>query len=403
MQLRELAERLACRLEGDGALEISRVASLEEAGEGDIAFFANPRYAPALRRTRASAVIIGDSAPAAPCAMLRTSHPYLAFANALSLFVTPAHPAPGIDELSSVALDASLGRDVSIGPFSSVGRGARIGDRTIIYPNVVIGDGAILGDDCVIHSHAAIRERVVIGNRVVIQNGAVIGADGYGFVKRADGTHQKIPQAAGVVLEDDVEIGANTTIDRPAIGETRVQAGAKIDNLVQIGHGVKVGRNALLAAQVGIAGSTAIGDSVTLAGQVGVAGHVTIGKGVVAVGQSGITNSVPDGMFVSGYPAIENKEWLKSSVLFRKLPELRKRIADLEARILEFEAALARGDARLKPRPTETASGSARPKSHPTQTASGNARPKPRTAESTSGSARLKPRPARIKLRSKQR
>jgi UDP-3-O-[3-hydroxymyristoyl] glucosamine N-acyltransferase len=351
MQLRELAERLGCRLEGDGALEISRVASLEDADEGDIAFFANPRYAPALRRTRASAVILGDSAPAAPCAMLRAAHPYLAFANALSVFVSSAHPPPGIDELSSVAPDATLGRDVSIGPFSSVGRGARVGDRTIVYPNVFIGDGAIVGDDCIIHSHAAIRERVVVGSRVVIQNGAVIGADGYGFVKRPDGTHQKIPQAAIVVLEDDVEIGANTTIDRPAIGETRVQAGAKIDNLVQIGHGVKVGRNTLMAAQVGIAGSTSIGDNVTLAGQVGVAGHVTIGKGVSAVGQSGITNSVPDGMFVSGYPAIENKEWLKSSVIFRRLPELRKRIASLEERILQLETLLARSDARLKPRP----------------------------------------------------
>jgi UDP-3-O-[3-hydroxymyristoyl] glucosamine N-acyltransferase len=352
MQLRELAERLGCRLEGDGALEIRRVAGLEQAGEGDLSFFANPRYAPALRRTRATAVIIGDSAPAAPCAMLRTKHPSLAFANAVSMFVTHAHPPSGIDSLSTVAHGATLGRDVSIGPFSSVGRGARVGDRTIVYPNVFIGDGAVVGDDCIIHSHAAIRERIIIGNRVVVQNGAVIGADGYGFVRRPDGTHQKIPQTAIVVLEDDVEIGANTTIDRPAVGETRIQAGAKIDNLVQIGHGVNVGRNTLLAAQVGIAGSTIIGDDVTLAGQVGVAGHVTIGKGASAVGQSGITNSVPDGTFVSGYPAIENKEWLKSSVIFRKLPELRKKMADLEQRILELESTLARGRGRLKPRPT---------------------------------------------------
>jgi UDP-3-O-[3-hydroxymyristoyl] glucosamine N-acyltransferase len=348
MQLRELAERLGCRLEGDGTLEIQRVASLEEAAEGDIAFFANPRYAPAMRRTRASAVIVGDGAPDAPCAMLRTKHPYLAFANALSMFVSPTHPAPGIDKLSAVAADAVVGRDVSIGPFSSVGRTSRIGDRTIIYPNVFIGDGAVIGDDCVIHSHAAIRERIVIGNRVVIQNGAVIGADGYGFVRRPDGTHQKIPQTAIVVIEDDVEIGANTAIDRPAIGETRIQAGAKIDNLVQIGHGVNVGKNTLLAAQVGIAGSTTIGDGVTLAGQVGVAGHVIVGKGASAVGQSGITNSVPDGTFVSGYPAIENKEWLKSSVIFRKLPELRKKIADLDRRIIALEAMLEESKLRSK-------------------------------------------------------
>jgi UDP-3-O-[3-hydroxymyristoyl] glucosamine N-acyltransferase len=348
MKIAELAERLGCRLEGDGSLEIRRVASIEQADEGDVTFFANPKYAVALRRTRASAVIAGDDAPAAPCAMLRTSHPYLAFANALSFFVSSAHPAPGIDKFSAVAPDAILGQQVSIGPFSAIGHGARIGNRTVIYPNVCIGDGAIIGDDCVIHSHVAVRERIAIGNRVIIQNGAVIGGDGYGFVRRPDGTHQKIPQTSSVVVEDDVEIGANTTIDRPAVGETRIHAGVKIDNLVQIGHGVSVGKNALLAAQVGIAGSTAIGESVVLGGQVGVAGHVTIGKGASAVGQSGITNSVPDGAFVSGYPAIDNREWLKSSAIFRRLPVLRRKITDLEERILYLEA-------RLKPRPTKTA------------------------------------------------
>jgi UDP-3-O-[3-hydroxymyristoyl] glucosamine N-acyltransferase len=340
MLLSELAQRLECRLEGDGGLEIRRVVGLEEAGEGDLTFFANPKYASKLRRTRASAVIIGDDAPAAPCSMLRSKQPYLTFANALSFFIPSAHPAPGIDKLTVVAPDAVLGRDVSIGPFCSVGRGAQIGARTIVYPNVCVGDGAVIGDDCVIHSHVAIRERVSIGHRVVIQNGAVIGGDGYGFVRRPDGTHQKIPQTSVVIIEDDVEIGANTAIDRPAIGETRIRAGAKLDNLVQIGHGVTIGRNTLLAAQVGVAGSTSIGDNVTLGGQVGVAGHVNIGQGVRAIGQSGITNSVPDGTFVSGYPAIDNREWLKSSVIFRKLPELRKTIAALERRILELEAAL---------------------------------------------------------------
>jgi UDP-3-O-[3-hydroxymyristoyl] glucosamine N-acyltransferase len=355
MKTGELAERLGCRLEGDGSLEIRRVASIEQAGEGDVTFFANPKYATALRRTRATAVILGEQAPPAPCAMLRTSQPYLAFANALSYFVPSARPAPGVDKFSAIADDAVLGRDVSIGPFSAIGRGARIGDRTVIYPNVCVGDGAVIGDDCVIHSHVAVRERVIIGNRVVVQNGAVIGADGYGFVRRPDGTHQKIPQTSLVIIEDDVEIGANTTIDRPAVSETRIRAGAKLDNLVQIGHGVTVGENALLAAQVGIAGSTVIGDSVILGGQVGVAGHVTIGKGASAVGQSGITNSLPEGAFVSGYPAIENREWLKSSAIFRKLPLLRKKIADLEQRIGELEA-------RLKSRPTKAAgkSGKAR-------------------------------------------
>jgi UDP-3-O-[3-hydroxymyristoyl] glucosamine N-acyltransferase len=348
MKLREIADRLGCRLEGDGSLEIHRLAGLEQAAQGDLTFFANPKYTAALRRTRATAVILTDEAPAAGCAMLRTKDPYLTFANALGLFVSPPKPAPGVDQMSSVAADATLGRDVSIGPFSSLGRGARVGDRTIIFPNVCIGDGAVIGDDCVIHSHVAIRERIVIGNRVVIQNGAVIGSDGYGFVRRADGTHQKIPQTSGVIIEDDVEIGANTTIDRPAVGETRIQAGAKIDNLVQIGHGVNVGRNALLAAQVGIAGSTTVGEGARLGGQVGVAGHVSIGKNAAAVGQSGITNSIPDDAFVSGYPAIDNREWLKSSVIFRKLPALRKRIAALEQRVVELEAALEESKIRSK-------------------------------------------------------
>jgi UDP-3-O-[3-hydroxymyristoyl] glucosamine N-acyltransferase len=354
MTLSELAERLGCRLEGDGNLEIRRVAGLEEAGEGDLTFFANPKYAPVLRGTRASAVILAEDAPPAPCAMLRAKNPYLVFANALPLFVASAHPAPGVHDLSAVAPDAVVGRHVSVGPFSSIGRGARIGDRTVIYPNVCIGDGAVIGDDCVIHSHVAVRERSLIGNRVVLQNGAVIGSDGYGFVRRSDGTHQKIPQTSIVVIEDDVEIGANTAIDRPAVGETRIQAGAKIDNLVQIGHGVNVGRNALLAAQVGIAGSTTIGDDVILAGQVGVAGHVTVGKGVRAVGQSGITNSVPPESFVSGYPAIENRQWLRASAVFRRLPTLRKTIAGLERRILELESALDSRRANLNQGPAET-------------------------------------------------
>jgi UDP-3-O-[3-hydroxymyristoyl] glucosamine N-acyltransferase len=348
MKLEQLAERLGCRLEGDGSIEISRVAGLEQAGQGDISFFTNARYAPALRRTRASAVILGDDAPAAPCAMLRTPEPYLAFTNALALFVSPAQPERGIDKLSYVSKEATLGRDVSIGPFASIAKSARIGDRTVIYPNVSIGEGATIGDDCVIHSHVSIRERIVIGNRVVLQNGAVIGGDGYGFVRRADGTHQKIPQTALVVIEDDVEIGANTTIDRPAIGETRIQAGTKIDNLVQIGHGVNIGRNVLLAAQVGIAGSTTVGEGAMLGGQVGVGGHIAIGRHAMAVGQSGITNSIPDRAFVSGYPAIDNKEWLKSSAVFRKLPSMRRKIAELEQRIVELEAMLEESRIRSK-------------------------------------------------------
>jgi UDP-3-O-[3-hydroxymyristoyl] glucosamine N-acyltransferase len=340
LKLKDIAQRLQCRLEGNGDVEITRVAGIEEAEAGDLTFFANPKYGAALRATRASAVILGERAEAAPCAMLRSANPYLTFARAVELLVPRAAAVPGIHRLADVAPTASVAADASIGPFVSVGPGARIGARTIVYPHVTIGDGAIIGDDCVIHARVSLRERITIGNRVIIQDGAVIGSDGFGFAREADGTHYKIPQVGGVTIEDGVEIGANTTIDRPAVGETRIGAGSKIDNLVQIAHGVTVGRDVLLAAQVGIAGSTTIEDRVTLAGQVGVAGHLTVGKGAIASAQTGIPNSVDAGAFVSGYPAIENRDWLKASAVFRRLPELRKTLASLQRRLDELEERL---------------------------------------------------------------
>jgi UDP-3-O-[3-hydroxymyristoyl] glucosamine N-acyltransferase len=336
MTLRELADRLGCRLEGDGSLDIVRVAGLQDAGPGDITFLANNKYAGALAATRASAVILRDEAPAAPCAVLRAADPYLAFARAVGLFTPAPAPPPGVHPLALVSPAATLGRDVSIGPFVVVGDGVAIGDRTVVMPNVTIGAGTRIGADCLIHANVSLRERITLGDRVVLQNGVVVGGDGYGFVRRPDGTHEKIPQVATVVIEDDVELGANTTVDRPAIGETRIQAGTKIDNLVQVGHGVKIGRNVLLAAQVGIAGSTELGDDVMFGGQVGVGGHLTIGKGAVAVGQSGVTHSLEPHVMVAGYPAIEAPQWRKSSVIFRRLPELKRRIEALEARLAEL-------------------------------------------------------------------
>jgi len=344
MKLRELAERLACRLEGDGEIEIVRVAGIDDAAPGDLTFVANPKYLSALSTTRASAVLVRDDASldsigggAAPSiAILRTADPYLGFARAVGLFAPDWRPAPGVHAMAAVAEDATLGEAVSIGAFVAVGDGASIGDRSVIFPNVTIGAGARIGADCVIHSNVAIRERVTLGNRVILQNGVVIGGDGYGFVRRGDGTHEKIPQVATVVIEDDVELGANTTVDRPAVGETRIKAGAKIDNLVQIAHGVVVGRNVLMAAQVGIAGSTEIGDDVMFGGQVGVGGHLTIGRGAVAVGQSGVTNSVEPGQMIAGYPAIDAREWRRASAVYRRLPELKRRIEELEARLAEL-------------------------------------------------------------------
>ena len=336
MRLQELAERLGCHLEGDAQIDVVRVESLGEAGPGDVSFLANAKYTAALATTRASAVILRPDAPAPPCAALRHENPYRAFAHALRIFAPRMTPAPGVHALACVDGTASLGADVSVAPFVFIGPGARIGARTVICPNTSIGEGAVIGDDCVIHSNVAIRERVTVGNRVVVQNGVVIGGDGYGFVRREDGTHEKIPQTASVVVEDDVELGANTTVDRPAVGETRIKAGAKIDNLVQIAHGVIVGRNVLMAAQVGIAGSTEIEDDAMLGGQVGVGGHLTIGRGAVAVGQSGVTNSLEPRAMVAGYPAIDVQAWRRSSVLFRRLPELKKRIEALEARLAEL-------------------------------------------------------------------
>ena len=337
LKLSEVAARLECQLEGDGAVEIRRVAGIDAAQGGDLTFFVNPRYATALRSTRAAAVILARDAEPAPCSMLRTDAPYLAFANAVALFADVAVPASGIDASSSIAADVRLGDGVSIGPFVSIAAGVSVGPRTIVYPGVHIGPGATIGADCVIHSHVAVRERVAIGDRVVLQNAAVIGSDGFGFAERPDGTHQKIPQVGGVVIEDDVEIGAHVAIDRPAVGETRIEAGAKIDNLVQIGHAVRVGRNARLAAQVGIAGSTTIEEDVLLAGQVGVNGHVTVGKGTRATGQTGITRSVSAGSFVSGLPAIDNRAWRKAATSFKLIPSLRKRIAALERRLADLE------------------------------------------------------------------
>ncbi len=343
MTLGELAARLQCPLEGRDEVEILRVAGIEQAREGDLTFIAHAKYLGQLATTRASAVIVSPlvEAVAGGPALLRSENPYLTFAQAIGCFMTTAAPAPGVDRLSAVAADASLGDGVSVGPFVTVGAGASLGARTVVYPNVVIGAGARVGADCVLHANVSVRERVVLGDRVVVQDGAVIGGDGFGFATQADKTHVKIPQQGDVVIEDDVEIGANTTIDRPAVGETRVRAGTKIDNLVQIAHGVTVGRRVRFAAQVGIAGSTVIEDDVVLAGQVGVAGHLRIGAGVVASAQTGIPNSVDAGQFVSGYPAIANRDWLKASAIFRRLPALKQRIVDLERRIAELEEKLA--------------------------------------------------------------
>ena len=355
MKLRDLADTLQCHLEGSGNpgdLDISRVAGIEHAQPGDLTFVDNPRYGGFLATTRASAVIVGTAQPIPPgCALgiLRSASPYTTFARAVALFAPPSAQKPGVDPLSSVAPDAMIGSGASIGPFVTVGAGSSIGARTIVFPHAAIGAGVHVGDDCLVYTHVSLRDRVVVGHRVILHDGVVIGSDGFGFAKQPDGSHLKIPQTADVVVEDDVEIGANTTIDRPAVGETRIRAGTKIDNLVHIAHGVSVGRRVIFAAQVGVSGSTVVEDDVILAGQVGVAGHLRLGRGVMATAQSGIPSSIEAGQYVSGSPAIPHQDWLKASAAYRQLPALRKRVAELEHRIADLEEKLEECRTRLNP------------------------------------------------------
>jgi UDP-3-O-[3-hydroxymyristoyl] glucosamine N-acyltransferase len=335
--LGELARRLECPIEGDAAIEIRRVAKIEDAGPGDLTFLANPKYASKLAATKASAVIMNGEAVAAPCAVIRSQSPYLTFARAAQVLAPISAPPPGIHHLASVAADAKVDPSATVSAFAVVGSGAKIGARTIVHPHAVIGEGTTIGADCLLHSHVSIRERCTIGDRVIVQNGAVIGSDGYGFAPRPDGSHEKIPQTAPVIIEDDVEIGANTTIDRPAVGETRIKAGTKIDNLVQIAHGVVIGRNSLLAAQVGIAGSTTVGDSVMFGGQVGIGGHLEIGDRVKLAAKTGVTGSVDADGYMSGYPMMETREWRRAYVVLRKLPEMRRQLLALEERLKKLE------------------------------------------------------------------
>jgi UDP-3-O-[3-hydroxymyristoyl] glucosamine N-acyltransferase len=335
--LTELAQRLGCRLEGDGQIDVVRVAGIEDAQPGEVTFLANAKYASKVGSTHASAIIADDTVNGAPCAVLRTREPYLAFAEAVALLMPPRLTAAGISPHAAVDPTADVGPDVTVGPFSTIGAHTRIGRGTVIESHVAVGAGARLGPGCLVQSHAAIRDEVVIGDRVIIQNGAVIGSDGFGFARRPDGTHRKIPQVGRLVIEDDVEIGANSAVDRPAVGETRIAAGTKIDNLVQIAHGVSIGRNVLLAAQVGIAGSTVLEDGVMMAGQSGATGHVRLGRGAIVGAKSAVTKDIAAGQHVAGVPAVDVAAWREAVVLIRKLPELRKLVAALETRLSELE------------------------------------------------------------------
>ena len=336
MILRELAASLGCAVRGDGDVEVRRVAGIDDSGPGDLTFVANSRYLPRLATTRASAVILAPEVQT-PLPSLLSPEPYLAYARAAALLNPPTRPAPGVDPSAQVHPTAVLGPEVHVGALAVVGARVRVGARTAIHPHVVLYPDVVIGEDCLIHSAAQLREGCRLGDRVVVQNGAVIGGDGFGFARRSDGAYEKIPQVGIVIIEDDVEIGALVAIDRASMGETRVGRGTKIDNLVQVGHSVRIGADTVIAGQVGIAGSARIGDRVTLAGQVGVAGHLTVGDGVTATAQTGIPASVEPGAIVSGYPAIDNRAWLKASAVFARLPELQRRVRELERRLQDAE------------------------------------------------------------------
>lgn len=331
LTLAKLAERLGATLTGDPKSLISGVAGIDEAGPGDLTFVANPKYAARAKTTRAAAVLVEPEFPDIQAATLRLANPYLAFARAIEIFYAGPVYAAGIHATAVIAETAKIGERAHIGAYAVIGEDVVIGQDAIILPHVVLYAHVRVGDRFFAHAHAVVREHCRLGDDVILQNGAIVGADGFGFARQhgkefAGQAWYKIRQSGPAALEDAVEVQANACIDRASIGETRVGSGTKIDNLVQVGHGSTIGKDTLLCAQVGLAGSTNVGSNVILAGQVGVAGHCTIGDGAIATAQSGIPGDVAPGVTVSGYPATENRQWLRSVAVFNRLPELLRQL-----------------------------------------------------------------------------
>lgn len=334
--LTELAELVGGRVAGNGDVEIHRVASIDAARGGDITFIANPKYLARLQDTQAAAVIAkpGTESPGVP--LLLCDNPYLAFAKILTALHVRRPEPRGILPGALVDPEAHIGPEVTLHPGCVVGRGAVVGRGSILYPGVVLYEDVVVGKDCTLHAGAIVREQCRLGDRVILQPGAVIGSDGFGFAPDG-GAYYKIPQVGIVVIEDDVEIGANTCIDRAALGETRIGRGSKIDNLAQVAHNVVIGEDTIVVAQVGISGSTRIGNHCTLGGQVGVVGHIKIGDHTMVGAQSGVINSLPGRQVVSGTPAIAHKDWLKASASFAQLPDMRRDISRLKRQLAELE------------------------------------------------------------------
>ena len=340
--LQEIAEHLGGTVEGDGSILIGGLATLDDAGEGQLTFLANPKYAAKVATTKASAVLLPVGANAHGRNAIFHPNPYLAFAKLLTLFYVAPYQPQGIMAGAFVAEGAKIGADVTIYPGASVGPGVTLGDCVTLHPGVVLYPGVVIGDDVTLHANVSVRERCRIGNRVTIHDGTVIGSDGFGYAP--DGSAWfKIPQIGMVVIEDDVEIGSNTVIDRAALEVTRIGRGTKLDNLVQVAHNCVIGEDCMIVSQVGISGSTRLGNHVIMGGQVGVAGHIKIGNNVMVAAKSGIPSDIADGQMVGGIPAIPHREWLKTAMIVPKLPEMRKSVSALEKRVAELEKLLEKG------------------------------------------------------------
>ena len=333
----DLASRLDCAFEGEGTTILSGVSSLEGAGRGDLVFMAESKYRSLLETTKAAAVVLPPGESFDRISVIRSEKPYLTFVRAFDFFYTAFRPEPGIHPQAVVSPSAKIGKDVSIGALSFIDDEVEIGDGSVVFPLVTIYPRVTVGENCVLHSQVTLREEVRLGDRVILHSGVVIGSDGFGYIQAEDGSHVKIPQIGGVLIEDDVEMGANTTVDRAALGNTVIKKGTKIDNLVMIAHNVEIGPNSILAAQTGVAGSTKIGKNFIAGGQVGIADHVTVGDNVIMAAKTGVTKDIPSGSFISGSPHLEIKAWRKAWASIPQLFDLIREVRKLKKRVEELE------------------------------------------------------------------
>ena len=338
-RLKELAEWVDGTVVGDGETEISGVAAIGEARAGEITFIADLKYLPKLRETKASAIIVSREVSQGDKPLLCVTHPHLAFAKILTLFFQKPYQGKGIDSNTWISPTAKLGESLTLYPFVHIGDRCLIGDRVTLYPGVYVGEDAAIGEDSILYPNVSVYPGTLVGKRVILHSGVVIGSDGFGYVKEGK-KNIKIPQVGSVEIEDDVELGANTTVDRATLGKTIIRRGTKIDNLVQVAHNVVIGEDSVLCAQAGISGSTKIGSNVTLAGQVGVVDHVEIGDNVIVGAQAGVTHNLPGNQGYVGSPALPHREFLRSNAVFPKLPEMRKTLVDMEKRLKKIEETL---------------------------------------------------------------